>query len=296
MRNQCAVGVEVHQQQLTIAATRTADRSSTLNRRLILCTMIAHPPQSHMQHAASRHTFKFFFPFSARMRTTSCPHPSILHAKDGTRGAHAPSRKRAEGWSLLFGRQAAGNGKQKPMTQRAPNMRAGACKEKKKNTDQQHSPPECFLVSVLLEENPHPTTPYTRSGNTQILTSTAWPKARHGCNRDGQKSIHHLLATSLYMHPRVERLPPSGSTAPPSARALAAVPSAHPIRAVCVCACVCVRVCVCVCVRTSGVGCGQDITHGVGAAPPKQGPRATERWRPARAHWPSAFVTLTAEG
>lgn len=132
MRNQCAVGVEVHQQQLTIAATRTADRSSTLNRRLILCTMIAHPPQSHMQHAASRHTFKFFFPFSARMRTTSCPHPSILHAKDGTRGAHAPSRKRAEGWSLLFGRQAAGNGKQKPMTQRAPNMRAGACKEKKK--------------------------------------------------------------------------------------------------------------------------------------------------------------------
>lgn len=133
MRNQCAVGVEVHQQQLTIAATRTADRSSTLNRRLILCTMIAHPPQSHMQHAASRHTFKFFFPFSARMRTTSCPHPSILHAKDGTRGAHAPSRKRAEGWSLLFGRQAAGNGKQKPMTQRAPNMRAGACKEKKKH-------------------------------------------------------------------------------------------------------------------------------------------------------------------
>lgn len=118
-------------------------------------------------------------------------------------------------------------------------------------------------MSVLLEESPHPTTPYTRSGNTQILTSTAWPKARHGCNRDGQKSIHHLLATSLYMHPRVERLPPSGSTAPPlrprSGRR--SVRPSHPSR-VCVCVCVCTH-------QRGGVWAGHNARSGGG--PPEAG-------------------------
>lgn len=132
MRNHCAVGVEVHLQQLTIAATRTADRSSTLNRRLILCTMITHPSQSHMQHAASRHTFIFFFLFPHACARRHVPIYPSMHAKDGTRGAHAPSRKRAEGWSLLFGRQAAGNGKQKPMTQRAPTCERAPVRKKKK--------------------------------------------------------------------------------------------------------------------------------------------------------------------
>lgn len=205
MRNHCAVGVEVHLQQLTIAATRTADRSSTLNRRLILCTMITHPSQSHMQHAASRHTFIFFFLFPHACARRHVPIYPSMHAKDGTRGAHAPSRKRAEGWSLLFGRQAAGNGKQKPMTQRAPTCERAPVRKKKKNTDQQQFPTEMLsLVSVLLEESPHPTTPYTRSGNTQILTSTAWPNARHGCNRDRQKK-HTPSPRHLPIHASARR-------------------------------------------------------------------------------------------